>query len=329
MTGADATWRWGIAGTGAIAESFTRDLALVPGAEVVAVGSRTAAAAGSFAAAHGISRAHGSDDALAADPDVDIVYVASPHSRHLDQTLRFLDAAKHVLCEKPLGLSAREVDQMVEAARRADCFLMEALWSRFLPAYAELRSLLARGTIGEPRLVEAEFGFVQAMDPTHRLFDPALGGGATLDLGIYPVQLGHLVFGAPDDVAAVGHLGATGVDEHVAAVLRHPGGGITVAKASLTASLRCGAVVSGTHGTIELPPFMHRPESLVVRDVDGTRSIEAPVEGVGLHHEAVEVQRCLDVGERESPLFPRSESHAIATTLDAIRTAVGVRYPGE
>lgn len=323
------TVRWAIAGTGGIADSFTRDLALVPGAEVVAVGSRSTDTAAAFAATHGIARAHGSYEALAADDEVDVVYVASPHTSHLAHTLLFLRAGRHVLCEKPLGLSAGEVQQMIDAARAADRFLLEAIWSRFLPAYGELRALLAQGVIGEPRMVEAEFGFVMGFDPAHRLFDPKLGGGATLDLGIYPIQLGHLVFGAPDEVVATGHLGSTGVDEHVAAVLRHPGGGITVAKASLTTSLRCGATISGTLGTIELPPFMHRPTSLVVRNLDGVRTIEAPIEGVGLHHEALEVQRCLAAEERESPLLTNAESLAIAGTLDSVRAALGVRYPGE
>lgn len=329
MATGPGTWRWGIAGTGGIADSFTRDLALVPGAAVVAVGSRSPATAEAFAATHGIARAHGSYGALASDDGVDVVYVAGPHTRHLDLTLLFLDAGRHVLCEKPLALSAAQVHQMVEAAHRADRFLMEALWSRFLPAYAELGSLLAQAAIGEPRMVEAEFGFVMDFDPAHRLFDPALGGGATLDLGIYPVQLGHLVFGTPDRVAAVGHVGATGVDEHVAAVLRHPGGGLTVAKASLTASMRCGATITGTAGTIDLPPPMHQPESLIVRNLDGVRTIDAPITGIGLHHEVSEVQRCLAADDRESPLMPLSESIALATTLDAIRAAVGVRYPDE
>lgn len=322
-------WRWGIAGTGGIADSFTRDLALVPGAEVAAVGSRTLDRAAAFAATHGIGRAHGSYEELAADDEVDVVYVAGPHTTHRDLTLQFLAAGRHVVCEKPLGLSAAEVQEMIDAARAADRFLLEALWSRFLPAYTELRALLAQGVIGEPRMVEAEFGFVLPFDPAHRLFDPGLGGGATLDLGIYPIQLGHLVFGPPDEVAATGHLSATGVDEHVAAVLRHPGGGITVAKASLTASLRCSATVSGTLGTIELPPFMHRPESLVVRNPDGERTVAAPITGVGLHHEALEVHRCLAAGERESPLHPLADSLALATTLDAVRAALGVRYAGE
>jgi len=327
--GSTGTWRWAIAGTGGIADAFTRDLALVPGAEVVAVGSRAPETAEAFASSHGIARAHGSYAALAADDEVDIVYVASPHASHLEHALLFLGAGRHVLCEKPLGLSVAQVQQMVDAAAANDRFLLEAIWSRFLPAYAELRAQLAQGVIGEPRMVEAEFGFVMPFDPIHRLFDPALGGGATLDLGIYPIQLGHLVLGAPDEVAATGHLGTTGVDEHVAAVLRHPGGGITVAKASLTASLRCGATISGTLGTIELPPFMHQPESLVVRGLDGERTIEAPITGVGLHHEALEVQRCLAAGERESPLLTHAESLAIAGSLDAVRAAVGVRYAGE
>lgn len=322
-------WRWGIAGTGGIATSFTEDLALVPGARVTAVASRTQATADSFAARHGIGRAHGSYAALAEDPDVEVVYVGTPHVDHHAQTLRALAAGKHVVCEKPLGMNAREVTEMIAAAQQADRFLLEAVWSRFVPGYAVLRELLAEGAIGEPQLVEAELGWVVEPDPGHRLFDPALGGGALLDLGIYPVQLGHLVLGAPDEVVATGHLGPTGVDEHVATLLRHPGGGITVATASLRASLSCGARIAGTRGAIELAPLMHCPPSLTVSGLGGRRTIATPVTGHGLCHEAIEVQRCLAAGERESPLHPWSASLAIATTLDLARAAVGARYAGE
>ncbi|HEX2575043.1 MAG TPA: Gfo/Idh/MocA family oxidoreductase [Aquihabitans sp.] len=321
------TWRWGIAGTGAIAGQFSRDLAHVDGAVVTAVGSRSADTAQAFAHEHGIAHEHGSYEALADDPDVDIVYVASPHPWHAEHTLLFLAAGKHVLCEKPMAMSAAEVGTMVDAARRADRFLMEALWCRFLPAYDELRFLLERGVVGEPQVVQADLGYVAAPDPTSRLFDPVLGGGATLDLGIYPVQLGHLVFGPPDDIVATGHLAATGVDDHLAASLRHAGGGLTSITTSFRASLRSRATVVGTKGTLELAPIVHRASQVVVRDVGGRTVVEAPITGVGLHHQATEVQRCLAAGERESPVVPLDESLAMATTLDAILDRLGVRYP--
>ncbi|QXC61591.1 Gfo/Idh/MocA family oxidoreductase [Aquihabitans sp. G128] len=323
------TWRWGIAGTGGIATSFTEDLARVEGAEVVAVGSRTQAGAHAFAARHGIARAHGSYEALAEDPDVDVLYVATPHPDHHAQALRALAAGKHVVCEKPLALNAAQAAEVVAAADAADRFLLEAVWSRFLPAYDVLRQVLADGEVGQPQQVDADFGYVMAFDPGHRLFDPALGGGATLDQGIYPVQLGHLVLGPPDAVVATGHVGATGVDEHVVAGLRHPGGGLTVAKASLRASLACEARISGTLGAIELPAFMHCPQAITVSSPAGRRTIEAPMRGHGLCHEAAEVQRCLQAGERQSPQHPWADTLAIAATLDAVRAALGVRYPGE
>jgi predicted dehydrogenase len=201
--------RWGIAATGGIAASFAQALHETEGAELVAVCSRTQDRADAFAREHGIPRAHGSYEALAEDPEVDVVYVATPHSRHCNDAIRYLEAGKHVLCEKPLAVDQREAARMVATARANDRFLMEAIWSRFLPAYRELGRILAEGRIGEVRLVEADFGFAARFDPEHRLFAPELAGGAMLDLGIYPVQLAHLVLGPPDVVRAVGHRGAT------------------------------------------------------------------------------------------------------------------------
>ena len=194
--------RWGILGTGGIARTFTEDLLLL-GHDVAAVGSRAAETAEAFAGRYGIGRAYGSYAELAADDGIDVVYVATPHSRHCDDTVLFLDSGKHVLCEKPLALNAAQVRAMTGAAARNDRFLMEALWSRFQPAYEELVHLLDDGAIGEPRLVEADFGFAVPVDPDHRLFDLAQGGGALLDLGIYSLNLAFLVLGHPLAVEAV------------------------------------------------------------------------------------------------------------------------------
>jgi predicted dehydrogenase len=310
--------RWGIAATGGIAAAFVDALHQTEGAELVAVCSRTPERAEAFARAHGIPRAHGSYEALGDDPDVEVVYVATPHARHCADTIGYLEAGKHVLCEKPLAVDRQEAARMVATARAQDRFLMEALWSRFLPAYRELGRLLAEGRIGEVRLVEADFGFTAPIDPTHRLFDPALGGGAALDLGVYPVQLAHLVLGAPDDVRAVGHRGTTGVDEQVAAVMHHSGGALSVVKAAVRTSMGCTATITGTEGSIHLPAFMHCPDHLTVRDANGTERIDAPIEGQGLRYQVPEVHRCIAEGLIESPVMSHAESGAIAGTLDAI-----------
>jgi predicted dehydrogenase len=322
--------RWGVAATGRIAAQFVDGLAQVDDAEVVAVGSRAQSSADAFGDRWGIARRHGSLDALAADPDVDVVYVASPHAAHHDDALRFLRAGKHVLCEKPLALDAAQSGRMVAEARDRGLFLMEAIWSRFLPAYAVLRELLADGRIGEPQVVEADFGFALPFDPAHRLYDPALGGGSTLDLGIYPVQLCSMVFGGPPDtIAANGHLGPTGVDERMAAVLGWDGGRLGVVKSAITVGLACEARISGTDGWIDLPAFMHCPQHLTVVSGGVTERVDAGYDGEGLRFQVPEVHRCIRAGLVESPVLPHDESLAIARTLDAIRAQLGLRYPGE
>jgi predicted dehydrogenase len=322
--------RWGIAATGSIASKFVEDLQLVDEAEVAAVGSRAQERADAFAARFGIARAHGSLAALAADPGVDVVYVASPHAFHERDTTLFLQAGKHVLCEKPFALNAAQATRMATLAAEQGVFLMEAMWSRFLPAYEALRELLDDGRIGVPLMVEADFGFPLPLMPEHRLYDPALGGGALLDLGIYPAQLCSLAFGGPPDrIAAVGHLGSTGVDEQVAAVLHHPGGGLGIMKAAISTALACEGRLSGTDGWIRLPAPMHRPDHLVLGGTGEPERLARPWDGNGLRFQALEVHRCLRAGLRESTRMPLSETIALATTLDAIRAQIGLVYPGE
>ena len=224
--------------------------------------------ADAFADEWDIPRRHGDYDDLAADDDVDVVYVATPQSRHADDACRYLDAGKHVLCEKPMAMTEAEVLRMTASAHLAERFLMEAIWSRFLPSYVTLWELLLQGRIGEPQFVEADFGFRMPVDPAHRLFDPARGGGALLDLGVYPLQLASFVLGAPDGVAASGHVGETDVDETVAATLHHPGGRLAVAKASIRVNLACTARIVGHRGQHRaarlhaLPRRPHRPGRL-------------------------------------------------------------------
>ena len=321
--------RWGVVGPGAIATGFADAMQSTHAGTIVAVASRSAERADAFADRYAIPARYGDDESLAADPDVDAVYVATPHSRHESDTLRFLRAGKHVLCEKPFALNARQAATMIEAARSRGLFLMEAIWSRFLPAYRSLVEVVGEGHIGEPLVVEADFGFRRPLEPGHRLFDPALGGGALLDLGLYPLQLCSLLLGTPEHVGADAVVGETGVDEVVAAVLRHRGGSLGVVKAAIRVGMSCTARISGTEGWIDLPAFMHCPSSLTVTTSAGPRHIDGSYEGNGLRFEIEEVHRCLAEGSTESPVMPLDETRALAATLDAIRAQVGVVYPGE
>jgi predicted dehydrogenase len=317
--------RWGVLATGGIATRFAADMQRVGDGEIVAVGSRSAARAAAFGEHFGIGRCHGSYDDLIADPEVDVVYVATPHASHAALTIAAVEAGKHVLCEKPLALDAAQARSMTAAAEANDRFLMEALWSRFLPAYRLLGEAVAAGRIGVPLVVEADFGFRRPVEPDHRLFDRALGGGSVLDLGIYPLQLCRLVLGPPDDVRAVGHVGETGADEVMAAVLHHPAGTLGVVKSAIRVPLSCTARISGSEGAIELPAFMHCPLHLVV---DG-EVVDARFEGEGLRFQAEEVHRCLREGRRQSDVMPWSESLGLAETMDAVRRQIGVVYPHE
>jgi predicted dehydrogenase len=244
-------------------------------------------------------------------------------------TLTFLEGGKHVLCEKPLALNAAQARKMTEEASRRGLFLMEGIWSRFLPAYRSLMAVLNAGTIGKPLLVEADFGFHQPFDPTHRLYDLARGGGGLLDLGIYPLQLCSLVLGECDELVANGVLGSTGVDEQVAAVLHYPGNEQGVIKAAIRARMGCTARIAGSKGTIEIPRYMHCPDSIIVKSASGAQVIDGSYEGHGLRFEVEEVHRCLTQGLTESPTMPLVETVQLASTLDEIRRQIGLVFPGE
>lgn len=216
--------RWGIIGTGNIASQFARGLALLDDAELVAVGSRTAESAHEFGERFGARTRHASYADLASDPDVDAVYIATPHPLHLENTLLGLEAGKAVLCERPFAINAHQAEVMIATARKRGVFLMEAMWTRFLPHMVRLREIVASGAIGELRMLQADFGFRTSFNPQGRLFDPALGGGALLDVGIYPISLASMLLGTPTRVTSMAHLGATGVDEQSAIILGYGGG---------------------------------------------------------------------------------------------------------
>ena len=321
--------RWGVVGPGEIASTFAEAMTRVDGGEVVAVASRALDRAEVFADRFGIMKRYGTYEDLAADDDVDAVYIATPQSRHAGDAVLNLEAGKHVLCEKPMALSAGQVQSMVRAARANDRFLMEAMWSRFLPSYRRLVELIDDQRIGEPLQVEADFGFRMRVDPEHRLFDLHRGGGSLLDLGIYPLQLCTLVLGPVVRTSAEATIGSTGVDEQLAALLRHEGGGIGVIKSAIRVPLACAARISGSRGSIDLPALMHCTTSMTVSSFGSEPEvIDCRFHGNGFEFQIDEVHRLLAEGAMESPTMPLSESLALASTMDDIRAQIGLRYPG-
>ncbi len=321
--------RWGILATGGIAAKLAGDLAEVPDAEVVAVASRAPGPAAEFARRFGIPRAHGSWAELAADPEVDVVYVATPHSAHYAAARLCIEAGKAVLCEKPFTLSASEAKALVDLARERGVFLMEAMWMFCNPVIRRMKELVADGAVGEVRAVHADFGIGGPLDPGHRLLDPALGGGALLDLGVYPVSFAQLLLGEPTEVAAWARLRG-GVDENTGMLLGHASGAVAALTCSLVADTARTAAVTGSAGRIEFPRGFFHPERFVLhREGREPEEFSGPGPAGSFVHQAAEVMRCLRAGETESPLVPLESSLAVMRTLDAVRDRIGLRYPGE
>lgn len=319
--------RWGILATGGIAQAFTEDLALLADTVVSAVGSRSVEAARAFAGRHGIARAHGSWPELAEDPEVDVVYVATPHSAHHLAATLCLQAGKAVLCEKPLTLDAAGAQDLIATARAHGVFLMEAMWTRANPVVRHLVDLVADGAIGEVTGLSADFGLAGPVPPGHRLRAPELGGGALLDLGVYTVTFAHLFLGEPRTVSAVATLTPEGTDQNTALILGYDSGAL--------ASLQCGfvgetshrAVLTGTAGRIEVPRHFHRPDRFTLVRGEQVEEFTRPLRGNGLGYQAEEVMRCLRAGLVESPLIPHAATLAVMRVLDAARAQIGVSYP--
>jgi predicted dehydrogenase len=318
--------RWGILSTGGIARAFVTDLALLPDAEAVAVGSRTAEKAEEFARRHGIARAHGSWPALVEDPEVDAVYVATPHHAHHEATMACLRAGKPVLTEKPFTLDLATSEELVETARSAGVFLMEAMWMRCIPGIRRLAGLVADGAVGELTEVHADFGIAGPFPDSHRLRDRALGGGALLDLGVYPVTFAHLFLGAPAKVEAWARLTAGGVDENTGVLLGYDSGALAVLSCSLVGDTPRRATITGTRGRIEVPRDFFHPTSFTLWRGGTPEEFTVPYEGLGYLFEADEVHRCLREGLIESPLVPHAETLSVMRTLDAVRAKIGVTY---
>jgi predicted dehydrogenase len=327
------TVRWGILATGGIAAAFAGDLVDLPDAELVAVGSRSQESADAFAERFGIARAYGDWASLAADEEVDVVYVATPHTAHRAAAGLCLEAGRNVLCEKPFTLNLREAEELVALARERERFLMEGMWTACNPLVRRMRQLVDDGAIGEVRTVQADFGLAGPFPVAHRLRDPQQGGGALLDLGVYPIAFAQMLLGEPARVTAQSVLSPEGVDLQTGAVLGWESGALALVHCSIVGATGTTASVTGTRGRIDVSDgffqadrfVLHRegrePEEFALAAGDGLRS--------SFRHEALEVMRAIRAGETESPLVPLDATLAVMRTLDTVRAQTGVRYPGE
>ena len=325
-----STLRWGILGPGGIARAFTGDLRTA-GLEVAAVGSRRQETAEAFASDFGIAHAHGSYEDLVADPDVDIVYVATPHPMHAANALLAIEAGKHVLVEKPFTLNAAEAADVRDAAAARGVLAMEAMWTRYLPHMVRIRELVASGALGEVRAVMADHTQLLPSDPAHRINALELGGGALLDLGVYPISFAWDILGAPLSIAASARLGDAGSDTEVATVMVHESGALST---TLSASRAAGpntATVIGTEARIEIDRVWYSATSFRVVGPDGAvrEEYRSDIEGRGMQYQALAAERLIGEGRTDSDILPIDETVAIMETLDEIRELVGVRYPGE
>jgi predicted dehydrogenase len=322
--------RWGILGTGWIADQMTGDLRVL-GSPVTAAGSRTRERAAAFAAAHGIPNAHGSYAELVSDPGVDVIYVATPHPSHAADAILALEAGKHVLVEKPFALNAAEARTIVELAAERGLVALEAMWTRWLPHMVRIREIVASGRLGELRTLLADHTQKLPSDPAHRLQDPALGGGALLDLGVYPVSFAWDLFGAPVTVRAHSSPTPTGVDRQVAVILGYGDGQQAVLHAALDTQGPNRAALLGTQARIEIDGIWYAPTAFRVISHEGTvlEEFDGTTAGRGMQYQAAELEALVAAGATAGEVLPPTESVAIMATLDEVRAQIGLRYPSE
>ncbi|MBC8099580.1 MAG: Gfo/Idh/MocA family oxidoreductase [Armatimonadetes bacterium] len=318
--------RWGILSTGGIARKFADALKHVEGAQLVAVGSRSQATADQFGDEYNVPRRYPNYAALAADSDIDVVYIGSPHPMHYADVMLCLEQGKAVLNEKPFTMTAAETIDLVRVARERKLFLMEAMWTRYLPYIVEARRLLAEGVLGRIQVLQADFGFSAPFDPTSRLYAPELGGGALLDVGVYVVSLASLIFGQqPEQVASFARFAPTGTDDLTGMLFRYADNALATLTCSVSVTTQCEAFICGEKGTLRIHPRWHGSGNAITLTLNGqpAQTIHAPVEHNGYQYEAEEVMRCLRAGELESPVMPLDETIGIMQTLDRVQQAWG------
>lgn len=321
---------WGILGTGDIARQMAQDLRLVDKATLRAVASRTAERAEAFGETHDIPHRYGDYASLMSDPEIDVIYIATPHSRHCADTLRCLEHGKHVLCEKPMALNEGEVARMQDAARTHNRFLMEALWTAFFPAMQDALADIRRGHIGTPRLLTADFSYKASAGPESRLFNPALAGGALLDIGVYTVALADMVFGEePASIHTSWTPAPTGVDESAAMILDYGDGRRAILSTSLAFDAPQEARIVGDSGVVTIPHRFSQPDRYTRQAGNHRETFDYGRDGFGYHREARAVTEAVLAGKTHHDIVPPELSRRIVRTLDRIRAHWGLRYPME
>lgn len=322
--------RWGILATGWIAELFVSDL-LLTGHQVAAVGSRSQSSADRFATAFGIAKAHGSYEALVADPDVDIIYIATPHPQHFAAAKLALNAGKHILVEKAFTINAAEAAEIVSLAEAKGLVVLEAMWTRFLPHMCRIRKIIEDGTIGEIRSMTADHCQKLPDDPKHRLNALELGGGALLDLGIYPISFTWDILGMPASIKASATFRETGADAQVATIFHYASGAMATTLSSSDSAGPNRASIVGTKGRIDIDTVWYSPTTFRVYDNDNVviEAFDESVDGRGMQFQADEAERLIASNNLSSEIMPASQSVQIMQTLDEVRELIGLRYPSE
>lgn len=322
--------RWGILATGGIANQFAEALTDLEDAEVLAVASRTQKSADSFGDKWNIPRRYAAYAELANDPDVDVIYIATPHNLHYENMQMCLNGGKHVLCEKPLTLTAWEAEACIKLAREKGVFLMEAMWMRFFPLMFQVREWVSEGRIGDVRLLQADLYERFDFDATHRLYDPELGGGALLDLGIYPISFATMLLGLPDHIISHTHLTPTNVDILNTMLFTYDNGATAMLSSSMAANKPNEAIIAGTKGYIKIEHVFLCTDRLILHlDGEEPQMLEFPFRSNGMLHEAEHVHKCLRAGKLESDIMPLDETLEIMRLMDSLRHEWGVEYAAD
>ena len=322
--------RWGILAASRIANSFVKSLKMIDDAEIIAVGSRSLDKAEKFAQKYGISKAYGSYEEFLADPEIDVVYISTPHMFHKECTMMCLKAGKPVLCEKPFVMNAKEAREVIDFARESKLFLMEAMWTRFLPVYDKVREWLSQSAIGDIKIVKADFGFSAQYNPEGRVFNRGLGGGALLDVGIYTLAFSSMIFGLDvSQISSCAHIGETSVDEEFSSILKYKNGEMALIAGAIRTDMQQDAWICGSNGRIHIPDFWRAKSATLYVQGNDPITVTYPFETTGYQFEALEVMRCLRQGRLESDRMPLDETYKLSETLDIIRAQLGISYPSD
>ncbi len=323
-------FRWGIIGCGKIAEKFTESLAVIPEAELYGVASKSAFRAKRLAEKFGVPHYYTSYHDLVASDKVDAIYIATTHNFHYENAMLCIDAGKAVLCEKPLTVNAVEAGKLIHAAREKNIFLMEAFWTRFLPSTSKLMSILKRGTIGDVRLIKADFGYDFPFDPKSRVYDPGLAGGALLDVGIYPINFAQMIYRSdPAEIQSLASIGSSGIDEQSTYSFKYANGAMALLHAAVNLETRHDAWIYGTRGYIHVPRFYCASRLHMSLNTGRVKTYESPFLSTGYSYEAEEVIRCMAQERIESEIMPLDESLKIMKMMDDMRKKWKMQYPND